>query len=395
MSYVSCRTGDKEMTLANEELLTIYRHLHQFPELGLEEFKTHDYLLTIIQQLPQDYLQIKEVDALPTALLVKVSGKSHKRLIGYRTDIDALPVKEKTGLPFSSKIDGKMHACGHDIHMTVALGILSYFASNQPDTDLVFIFQPSEENHSGGMLLYQSGALDEWMPDEIYALHDNPQLPAGAICCLNGTLFAGTCEIHADFNGKSGHAAYPHNANDMVVAASAFVMQTQTVVSRNVDPIEGGVVTLGHLNAGDTGNVIAGHAHIDGTIRSLTQKNNWHMQQRVRAIAQGVALTYGCEVALELHQGGYLPVENDPDITADFISYMESQVDVNFIETKPAMTGEDFGYLISKIPGTMFWLGVDSPYSLHSEKMAPNTDAIVAGVSAITGYLKHRSAQQS
>lgn len=165
-----------------------------------------------------------------------------------------------------------MHACGHDIHMTVALGILSYFASNQPDTDLVFIFQPSEENHSGGMLLYQSGALDEWMPDEIYALHDNPQLPAGAICCLNGTLFAGTCEIHADFNGKSGHAAYPHNANDMVVAASAFVMQTQTVVSRNVDPIEGGVVTLGHLNAGDTGNVIAGHAHIDGTIRSLTQK---------------------------------------------------------------------------------------------------------------------------
>ncbi len=119
------------------------------------------------------------------------------------------------------------------------------------------------------------------------------------------------------------------------------------------------------------------------------------MQQRVRAIAQGVALTYGCEVALELHQGGYLPVENDPDITADFISYMESQVDVNFIETKPAMTGEDFGYLISKIPGTMFWLGVDSPYSLHSEKMAPNTDAIVAGVSAITGYLKHRSAQQS
>lgn len=379
------------MTLSNENLLTIYRHLHQFPELGLEELKTHDYLLTTIKQLPQQYLTTKEVTQLPTALLVKVVGKTHDRLIGYRTDIDALPVQEQTGLSFSSKIKGQMHACGHDIHMTVALGVLSYFASNQPATDLLFIFQPSEENHSGGMQLYQSGALaGDWLPDEIYALHDNPQLPAGAIGCLNGTLFAGTCEIHADFNGKSGHAAYPHNANDMVVAASAFVMQIQTIVSRNVDPIEGGVVTLGHLTAGDTGNVITGHAHVDGTIRALTQTNNQRMQQRVRAIAEGVALTYGCEVSLKLHQGGYLPVENNSAITADFMGYMRAADGVNFIETKPAMTGEDFGYLISKIPGTMFWLGVDSPYSLHSEKMAPNTDAIAAGVSAITGYLEHR-----
>ncbi|WP_137597510.1 N-acetyldiaminopimelate deacetylase [Paucilactobacillus kaifaensis] len=381
------------MILTTEELLTIYRHLHQFPELGLEEFKTHDYLLSIIKQMPQQYLSIKEVAALPTALLVKVAGQSHDKMTGYRTDIDALPVSEQTGLPYSSKIEGKMHACGHDIHMTVALGVLSYFANHQPNSDLVFIFQPSEENHSGGMQLYQSGALDEWMPDEIYALHDNPQLPAGAIGCLNGTLFAGTCEIHVDFNGKSGHAAYPHDANDMVVAASAFVMQIQTIVSRSVDPIEGGVVTLGHLSAGETGNVIAGHAHIDGTIRALTQVNNQQMQKRVRAIAQGVALAYGCEVSLQLHQGGYLPVENNAAITADFMDYMQSQNDVNFVETKPAMTGEDFGYLISKIPGTMFWLGVDSPYSLHSEKMAPNTDAIAAGVGAITGYLEHRLAE--
>jgi N-acetyldiaminopimelate deacetylase len=176
----------------------------------------------------------------------------------------------------------------------------------------------------------------------------------------------------------------------MVVAASAFVMQIQSVVSRSVDPIQGGVVTLGHLTAGDTGNVIAGHAHIDGTIRALTQDNNRLMQQRVRSIAEGVALTYGCQVDLTLHQGGYLPVENNPAITADFIDYMSHQTDVNFIETKPAMTGEDFGYLISKIPGTMFWLGVDSPYSLHSEKMAPNTAAIEPGIHAITGYFEHQ-----
>lgn len=379
------------MTLASNDLIEIYQHLHQYPELGLEEFQTHDYLKQVIAKMPQTYLTLKEVPQLPTALLVKVTGQNQQTTVGYRTDIDALPVTEQTGLAFSSQNVGKMHACGHDIHMTVALGVLDYYANNQPATNLVFIFQPSEENHSGGMQLYESGALDDWMPDEIYALHDNPQLPAGAIGCLNGTLFAGTCEIHADFYGKSGHAAYPHQADDMVVAASAFVMQIQTIISRSVDPIEGGVVTLGHLTAGQTGNVIAGHAHIDGTIRALTQTNNQKIQKRVRAIAQGVALTYGCEVDLQLHQGGYLPVENNPAITKDFINFMQTEPTVNFIETKPAMTGEDFGYLISKIPGTMFWLGVDSPYSLHSEKMVPDTRAIDAGVSAITKYLTHRT----
>jgi len=176
----------------------------------------------------------------------------------------------------------------------------------------------------------------------------------------------------------------------MAVAVSAFVMQLQTVVSRNVDPIEGGVVTIGHINAGDTGNVIAGHAHVDGTIRSLTQVNNLKMQKRVQTIAEGVALTYGCKVNLTLHQGGYLPVENNHETTTDFIKYMKNNQSVNFIETKSAMTGEDFGFLLSKIPGTMFWLGVNSPYSLHSEKMAPDTNAIFPGIQAMTGYLEHR-----
>lgn len=378
------------MTLKNEQLLSIYQQLHQIPELGFEEFETHKFLQNVISAMNQEYLEYRTIDLLPTALLVKVEGKKHTKRIGYRTDIDALPIEEKTGLTFASKTKGRMHACGHDIHMTVALGILDYFASHQPEFDLIFIFQPSEENHSGGMQLYNSGVLDEWMPDEIYAFHDNPNLPTGAIGSLNDTLFAGTCEIHADFEGLSGHAAFPHAANDMAVAVSAFVLQLQTVVSRNVDPIEGGVVTIGHVVAGDTGNVIAGHAHVDGTIRSLTQVNNLNMQRRVRVIAEGVALTYGCEVKLTLHQGGYLPVENNHETTTDFMNYMSQTPGINFIETKPAMTGEDFGFLLSKIPGTMFWLGVNSPYSLHSEKMAPDTNAIEPGIQAMTGYLEHR-----
>lgn len=375
------------MPLSEKQLIEIRRNLHQIPEIGMEEFETSAQLREYISRMPQDFLQVK---TWKTATLVRVQGKNQSKTIGYRTDIDGLPVTEQTGLPFASKHAGRMHACGHDIHMTVALGVLSYFAENQPACNLLFLFQPSEEILSGGMQVYQSGVMDEWMPDEIYAFHDNPQLPAGTIGCRQGTLFAGTCEIHATFIGKSGHAAFPHQANDMVVAGAAFVNQIQTIVSRNVDPIQSGVVTLGHFEAGTTGNVIAGQCQIDGTIRALTQENNLLIQKRVRQIAEGVAQAFDCEVKLELNQGGYYPVENNDHTTKAFMDYMQANDQVDFIETAPAMTGEDFGYLLSKIPGTMFWVGVESPYSLHSEFLSPKEEAIPKAVTTIVGYLEHR-----
>ncbi|MDK1728762.1 N-acetyldiaminopimelate deacetylase [Dellaglioa algida] len=378
------------MSLTTEELIKIRRDLHQIPEIGLEEFETQAYLLNLISTFNQNFMTIKTVE---TGILVRLAGSIGHYTIGYRTDIDGLPVAEKTGLPFSSRNEGRMHACGHDIHMTVALGILNYFSENQPMANMTFIFQPAEENASGGKRLYESGLLNEWMPDEIYAFHDNPQLPAGTIGTRLGTLFAGTCEIHAHLTGKSGHAAYPHQANDMVVAGAQLVNQLQTIVSRNVDPIQSGVVTLGQFTAGTTGNVIAGEAQINGTIRALTQEMNLLIQKRVTTICEGIALTYGCEVELNLIQGGYLPVENNESKTENFIRFMTNDSEVSFVETQPAMTGEDFGFLLSKIPGTMFWLGVDSPYSLHSEFLAPKEVAIDAGVLAMTHFLTDRDLQ--
>lgn len=378
------------MSLTTEELIKIRRDLHQIPEIGLEEFETQAYLLNLISKFNQSFIVIKTVE---TGILVRVIGSIGGYTIGYRTDIDGLPVTEKTGLPFSSQNEGRMHACGHDIHMTVALGILNYFSENQPTVNMTFIFQPAEENASGGKRLYESGLLDEWMPDEIYAFHDNPQLPAGTIGTRLGTLFAGTCEIHAHLTGKSGHAAYPHQANDMVVAGAQLITQLQTIVSRNVDPIQSGVVTLGQFTAGTTGNVIAGEAQINGTIRALTQEMNLLIQKRVKTICEGIALMYDCEVELNLIQGGYLPVENDDSRTENFIQFMKNDPEVSFIETQPAMTGEDFGFLLSKIPGTMFWLGVDSPYSLHSEFLAPKESAIDVGVLAMVHFLTDRDQQ--
>ena len=381
--------------LTEAELITIRRHLHQIPELALHEFATHKYLEETIANFNQEFLEVQTPEELPTALMVLVHGQRPQRTIGYRTDIDALPVEEQTGLPYASTHPGVMHACGHDIHMTVALGVLAYFATTRPKDNLIFFFQPAEESKNGGKLAYELGVFSgKWRPDEFYALHDAPELPAGAIGCNLGTLFAGTTEVDIHLYGKGGHAAYPHQANDMIVCASALIMQAQTIISRNVDPTKGGVLTFGELRAGTIRNVIAGEAMIKGTIRGLTQEMITLIQKRLQEICDGVAQSFGARVELNLNQGGYLPVENDPLLTNFCIEYMQNAPDVEFIETEPKMTGEDFGYLLSKFPGTMFWLGVNDVHALHSNKLVPDQTAILKGVNAITGFLCARMKQE-
>lgn len=377
--------------LSESELIQIRRHLHQIPELALQEHETHAYLAEVVEKLQTDYMEVQTQAELPTALLVLVKGTAPQRTIGYRTDIDALPVTEATGLPFTSKHPGVMHACGHDIHMTVALGVLSYFASHQPKDNLLFFFQPAEESENGGKLAYERGIFTgQWRPDEFYGLHDNPDLPAGAIGCRMGTLFAGTTELNIDIEGQGGHAAFPQDANDAVVAMATLVTQIQTIVSRNIDPIQSGVVTIGKVEAGTIRNVIAGHARLEGTIRGLTQEMILKIDDRLRALCQGLEVSFGVKVTLELNQGGYWPVENNPKLTKRFIEYMQTIPDVNFIETRPAMTGEDFGYLLAKFPGTMFWLGVEDDAQLHSATLTPKEEAIQRGIDAITGFLTAR-----
>lgn len=378
--------------LTESGLIQIRRHLHEIPELALQEKETHDYLLEVIKGFNSEFLTVKVPEELPTAILVLIKGSNPQRTIGYRTDIDALPVEEKTDLPFSSKHSGVMHACGHDIHMSVALGLLSYFSENQPKDNMLFFFQPAEESESGGKKAYERGIFQgKFKPDEFYGLHDNPELPAGTIGCREGTLFAGTTEVNIDLVGKGGHAAFPQNANDTVVAAASLIMQVQTVISRSIDPIQSGVITLGKVKAGTIRNVIAGQTRIEGTIRGLTQKMILQIDQRLRDLCEGIARSYNMKVNLELNQGGYWPVENNPELTKNFINYMKNNPEVDFVETKPKMTGEDFGFLLAKFPGTMFWLGVGDPNSqLHSATLNPDEKSIMRGVNAIKGFLIDR-----
>lgn len=379
------------MVLSSDKLIQIRRHLHQIPELAMNEFQTSDYLRQVINSFSQQYLEIGSIPDLPTAILVRVNGSNPKRNIGYRCDMDALPVDENNGLSYASKNPHVMHACGHDIHMTVALGILNYFSEHQPTDNLIFFFQPAEESESGGKVAFDKDAFSgRFLVDEFYGLHDNAQLPAGVIGCRNGTLFAGTTEVNIIITGKSGHAAYPHLANDSIVIAASFIQQVQTIVSRNIDPTKCGVITFGKIDGGVIRNVIAGTTRLEGTIRGLTQTMIEFIRQRITEIASGLQKSFNCQITVEFNQGGYFPVENDPQLTKRFINFMKENPEVTFQETEPKMTGEDFGYLLNKIPGTMFWLGVDSPGALHSADFLPKESAIAKGIVAMTSFLEYR-----
>ena len=180
----------------------------------------------------------------------------------------------------------------------------------------------------------------------------------------------------------------------MIVAAASFISQIQTVVARNVGPTDSAVITFGLMRAGTIRNVIAGSAHLEGTLRGFTQKQINFLQQRIRDIGQGIAASFNCEVKVDLNQGGYYPVENNPHLTKDFIDFMQADPAVTFVPTDPVMTGEDFGYLLNKIPGTMFWLGVNDPDSqLHAADFSPDEAALAPGVTAIIHFLTHRMAE--
>ena len=372
------------------DLIATRRALHQIPELGMEEFKTHAFLMETIEGLLQDR-SFSQVRTWETGILVYLTGSAPQKTIGWRTDIDGLPIVEETGLDFKSLQPDRMHACGHDFHMTIALGLLEKMAEQQPKNNLLFLFQPAEENLAGGMLMYEAGAFGDWLPDEFYGLHIRPDLKVGQMATNRATLFAGTCEVKIRFTGKGGHAAFPHTANDALVAASYFVTQVQSVVSRNVDPIEGAVVTFGSMHAGTTNNVITETAFLHGTIRALTQSMSLLVQKRVREIAEGIALSFGVDLEIELNPSGYLPVENNPQLADELMTYFEQVDGVEMIDCPPAMTGEDFGYLLNKVPGVMFWLGVDTPYPLHNPRLSPKEEVLPFAVDKLSDFLKTKA----
>lgn len=368
------------------QFVKIRRELHQIPELGFQEYKTQALLLSYLQSLPQERLTIKK---WKTGLFVKVHGNNPSKLIAYRTDIDGLPITEETNLPFSSTHNGQMHACGHDFHMSIALGVLSFFIENQLNDDLLFIFQPAEEGPGGAQPMLESEIMQEWKPDLVVALHIAPEYPVGTIAIKEGLLFANTSELFIDLKGKGGHAAYPHKTNDMVIAACSLVSQLQTIISRNMDPLDSAVITVGKITGGTVQNVIAEKARLEGTIRTLSPESMKKVKHRIQSIVGGIEAGFECEASID-YGACYYQVYNNENLTNEFIEFLHNKTNVKVIECKEAMTGEDFGYMLKEIPGFMFWLGVDSPYGLHHAKLTPNEDAIEFAIQMITQYLSYK-----
>lgn len=366
--------------------VAIRRDLHQIPELGFQEFKTQAYLLNYLKNLPNERL---EIETWKTGIIVKISGKNPQKTIGYRTDIDGLPIKEQTGFSFASKHEANMHACGHDFHMSIALGVLTHFVENQIDDNLVFIFQPAEEGPGGAEPMMKSETLKKWKPDMIVALHIAPEYPVGTIAIKEGLLFANTSELFIDLKGKGGHAAYPHVTNDMVIAACQLVGQLQTVVSRNIDPLDSAVITIGKIESGTVQNIIAEEARLEGTIRTLNAESMDKVKSRINAIVEGIQTGFECETKIDFG-AMYYEVDNEEQLTREFMKFTEEADGVNLYHCKEAMTGEDFGYMLKEIPGFMFWLGVQSEYGLHHAKINPNEDAINLAIKHLVNYLTYK-----
>ncbi|MGG1571553.1 N-acetyldiaminopimelate deacetylase [Fictibacillus sp. NRS-1165] len=373
-----------------ERFINIRRQLHQIPEPGFEEFKTQQFILDFISGLPQERLNIQ---TWKTGVLVRVAGLNPRKTIGYRTDMDGLPIFEETSCDFASVHNGYMHACGHDLHMSIAIGLLDYFVKHPVDDHLLFIFQPAEEGPGGALPLMQCKEFQTVKPDMMLALHIAPEYPVGTVAVKKGLLFANTSELFIDLKGKGGHAAYPHLSNDMVIAASHLVTQLQSIVSRNIDPLDSAVLTVGKITGGTKQNIIAETARLEGTIRTLSSASMVKVKSRIEALVKGIEASFECEAAID-YGANYYQVFNDEELTDEFISFLKTEKPAEFYHCREAMTGEDFGYFLKDIPGFMFWLGVDCDFGLHHSRIEPKEEAIPVALRTLSAYIEWKATSQ-
>lgn len=377
------------MTATMRDYTHIRRDLHRIPEPGFEEFKTQQYLLDYIHALPQERIELK---TWRTGILVHVRGTEGKRRIAYRADMDGLPIAEETSYAFRSQHEGFMHACGHDMHMTIGLGVLTRAVEEPLKDDVLLVFQPAEEGPGGALPMLRSEAFRVWQPDMIVALHIAPEYPVGTVATKPGILFANTSELFIDLTGQGGHAAFPHKANDMMIAAANLILQLQTIISRNVDPLDSAVITIGKIDGGTKQNVIAEKVRLEGTIRTMSAASMEAVKRRLEQMVAGIEAGFACRAAID-YGSNYRQVDNDEALTGEFMDWLREDGRMELKISPAAMTGEDFGYFLEEIPGFMFWLGVDTPYGLHHSKLEPSEDAIDRTIDMVHAYMKWKSDQ--
>lgn len=365
-------------------IIEIRRHLHQFPELSFEETNTAEFIKQQLTELGVEY------HAIGGTGVVAHLGKG-ERCVALRADIDALPIQEETGLVFASRHDGIMHACGHDAHTAMLLGAAKLLKRREAELKGVvkLIFQPGEEKTPGGAsILIREGVLQNPVPEVIFGQHVNPDASAGTVAFVNGTMMASTDELYWTLHGKSGHAAQPHRATDSILMAAHLITQLQALVSRSLNPLESGVLSITGIHAGSATNIIPETVTMYGTLRSMNQSwREWALQtieQHTRLLAQSPLFP---EMDIQfLPQCGYPPLVNN-DTTTNFARLKAQELlgTQNVESFEPKMWGEDFAFYTHHIPGTFWMLGVktdaqDVMHGLHNSRFIPDESAFYTGV---------------
>jgi len=369
-----------------EELRQIRRDLHKIPELGLKEYKTSAYIREKLEGFG-----ITELETwLETGVVAVIRGKGKGQTVAFRADMDALPVTEQTGCDFTSEHVGCMHACGHDGHVTVLLGFAKYLQEHKDEleNDVVLIFQPAEEGPGGAQLLVDAGLFEKHPVRCIIGCHIFPQVPQGKVACRKGAMMARNGEVDVHIYGESAHGAQPQLGHDAVLAAGAVITGLHTILSRNVSPLDSGVLTFGAIYGGEACNIIAKEVKLEGTMRAFSDEAYETMTKRVQEAAAGIAAGYGCKgEAVFRHM--YRVVDNDPKL----VELLQEVAGDAYEETPPYMLAEDFSLYLQKVPGMFFFLGSGNAekgytHSLHSAQFQFDEEILALGVETYAKLLK-------
>jgi amidohydrolase len=355
------------------------RDLHAHPELL---YDVHRTAATVADRLQAFGCDEVVTGIGRTGVVAVIRGrKGSGPAIGLRADMDALPIEEATGLPYASRISGKMHACGHDGHTAMLLGAARYLADTRNFAGTaVIIFQPAEEGGAGGKAMVDDGLITRFGIGEVYGMHNYPGMPVGAFGIRPGPMMAAADYITIDIEGQGGHAARPHFTIDPVLVGAHMITAMQSVVARNVDPLKSGVVSITMVEAGNADNVIPQKVRLRGTARSLAEDVRTLLEERLHAIVEHTAAAFGAQAKLTYRRNYPVLVnhERQTDFAASVAKQVGTQVDTDL---PPMMGAEDFSFMLNERPGAFIWVGNGESAGLHHPKYNFNDDVIPYGTS--------------
>lgn len=372
-----------------DELTAIRRDIHAHPEIGFEEKRTS---ALVVEKLKGWGIEVHRGIGETGVVGVVKGRKDNGRRIGLRADMDALPMQENTNLPWRSTIPNRFHGCGHDGHTTILLGAARYLAQTRNfDGQAILIFQPAEEGLGGARAMLKDGLFQKFPCDEVYGLHNAPDLEPGKVTVLPGPAMAGADFFDITVKGYGSHGAMPNFSKDPIIAAMALGQALQTIVSRNADPLEAAVVSITQFHSGSAYNVIPDEARLAGTMRTFSGKVRALTRERMRAIAAGVAATFDVEIEVDIRDI-FTVLENHEEqsrAVAEVASEIVGAENVS-MTPQPKMGSEDFADMLRAVPGAYFWLGHEGSVPVHNPGFILDDAILPVGASLFARIIETR-----